>query len=100
MFNFLRIRLLGWRLARELWRSMRDDPSSWIEVCPIHPHAAQVSNDRFKITIYPCWPVPCCRICENLRLCNIKGGDIYLGPIVRMRLRGAVRRWVLTQALN
>jgi hypothetical protein len=100
MLTFLKIRFRSVRLARAIRRTFTQNPSIWKVRTPLAEHCTVLESSVWRITIHPCWLLPCCRACESVRLSEINGGDIYIGPLAQIRLRNAVRLFVVDQALK
>ena len=100
MIQAIRMRLLGCRVGCRIARSLRDEASCWkVKPCPIMSGQSWVECDSLAVTITPCEKCPCLRVMDHVRVYK-DGSDVCLPWLARIRVRNAVRVFLLENALK
>lgn len=103
MFYRLRARKLARHFSRELQRSIVDCPVHW-SIVP-HPPEARITQiakgeqQKTVVTIQPSKQLPAIRIFDRLSVAY-DGADVWLPLLHRIRIKNAVRLWILRRRLQ
>ena len=86
-------RSLGCKFAR----TIRDNPRGWEHAATMGIGQTSITNGTVTIVVAPCERCPCLQLLDHVRLYEIgKNGQLQhtpIGPVSRLCLRRAVRKW-------
>jgi hypothetical protein len=85
-------RSVGCKVARDI----ADSPGHWSYGTTSGVGQAVIETGCLRVTVTPCERCPCLRLFDQVRLYDLHGQsqqDVFIGPVSRLCLRRAVRRF-------